>query len=116
MSGLSATAGVAVVEIEAPREVLFVIAGAPGPVGPAGPVGPQGVPGDSLAARAYAHDQTTPATVWTITHNTGFDPGGITVVTTDGFIAEDYGVQYLVAGLSLRLTFDNAISGVAYLS
>lgn len=84
-----------------------------GPPGPAGPPGGPGPPGPSGAA--FSHTQSTPATVWTITHDLGYNPGGL-VVVADGFIMDDFGIQYLTAGESLRLTFDVALAGVAYLS
>jgi hypothetical protein len=34
--------------------------------------GPQGPPGE--AAQGYRHNQTTPSSIWTITHNLGYMP------------------------------------------
>jgi hypothetical protein len=64
---------------------------------------------------SYAYTQTVPGTVWTITHNLGFDPAGV-LVFIDGFAVDEYGVQILVPGVSLRLSFDNSVVGVANLS
>ncbi len=71
---------------------------------------------ESQSARSYRHIQEQAATVWVISHGLGFDPAGLTVISSDGFVLDDFGVQYLAAGDSLRLAFDIAVSGVAYLS
>lgn len=44
--------------------------------GPAGPEGPQGPPGDDGvgAAQYYRHVQSSPESVWTVTHNLGYKP------------------------------------------
>ncbi len=63
-----------------------------------------------------AFAQTTPSTVWVIDHFLGFDPAGVLVVDADGFALDGVGVQYLIPGQTLRLTFDIAFAGVAYLS
>lgn len=54
--------------------------GPEGPTGPTGPTGPQGPAG--TGAVSYRHVQSTPASVWTITHNLGYRPGGIFVEDT----------------------------------
>ncbi len=74
--------------------------------GTGGPVGPQ----------AYRYTQNTPATVWTINHNLGFDPAGITVVDTDAYVRDGFAVQFLTAGQTIRLAFDQPIAGAAYIS
>lgn len=69
------------------------------------------------AATGYVHSQVTPATVWTpIEHNLGFDPAGIAVIDSDGYIRDGFGIQYLISGSTLRLSFDISLAGVAYLS
>jgi hypothetical protein len=65
---------------------------------------------------AFTHVQDIPSTVWQITHGLGYDPAGIAVVTADGYLADGFGIQYMTAGKSLRLSFDIALSGVAYCS
>lgn len=65
---------------------------------------------------AYVHHQAVAATVWTITHGLGFDPAGQLVVATNGDVLDGYGVQVLSTGASMRLSFDLAFSGTAYLS
>lgn len=86
-----------------------------GPVGATGPTGAKGDPGDA-ASSGYLHFQTVPATVWQIPHQLGYDPAGIVVIDVDGYTIDDGGVQYMTAGQSLRLSFDLAIAGTAYLS
>lgn len=70
----------------------------------------------TATSRSYIHQQVGAAAVWQITHNLGYDPGGITVISSDGYVADGAGTQYLTAGISLRLTFDISIAGTAYLS
>ena len=106
---------VAVVEIHGPEAGYIVdttgpgyqiveIGGAPGPPGPAGATG-----------TAHTHIQLTPATVWTITHNLGYDPAGILVVS-DGYVLDEVGVPILTPGEVMRLSFDISVAGVAHLS
>ena len=61
----------------------------------------------------YVHTQTTPLAVWNISHNLGFVPN-ITVVDSSGEVVEG-SYEYLNA-TTVRLTFDGAFSGKAYLS
>lgn len=84
--------------------------------GPPGPPGPQGVPGPpGPSGNAFAYTQSIPATVWTITHELGYDPGGIAVFS-GGYLIDEFGYQILTPGSSLRLSFDISIAGAAYLS
>ncbi len=80
-----------------------------------GIAGPKGDPG-TASTGAFVHTQLIPATVWTVEHDLGFNPAGITVVDTDNYQLDDFGVEYLIDGQTLRLTFDIAVSGAAYLS
>lgn len=76
-----------------------------------------GTGGGSGAPSSYVHRQTTPATVWTVTHNLGYDPAGLLVYdVASGALLEGYGVQILTPGVSLRLAFDLSFAGTAYLS
>ncbi len=102
------------VEIPVPAATLFEVVGRRGETGPAGPAGPPGPPAEVVTG--YQHTQDEPAAVWLIAHGLGFDPAGITVVSTDGFVMDGFGVQYLSAGATLRLSFDIGLAGVAYLS
>lgn len=72
--------------------------------------------GGNSTARAYQHSQPVAATVWTIPHNLGFDPAGLAVINTDGVVIDDPAVQYLTPGQVLRISFDTAVAGTAYLS
>lgn len=62
----------------------------------------------------YAHSQGTPSDVWTIDHNLGYNPGGITVVDSAGTIVE--GAYEYTSINQLIATFSGAFSGMAYLS
>lgn len=76
--------------------------------------GPQGPPGGGgSGSMYYAHHQTSPLTVWTITHNLGAKPNVSVVDSADSQVEGD--VQY-VDNNSLTLTFTGAFSGWAYLS
>jgi hypothetical protein len=95
-----------------PDEVVSVVS--VGILGPPGPQGPQGPPGNSAATLAYIHDQQVPLAVWTIDHNLGFIPGGITVIDTLGETV--WGQVAHPSANQTILTFSAAFSGVAYLS
>lgn len=71
--------------------------------------GPQGVSGGF-----YAHSQGSPSQTWTIDHNLGYNPGGITVVDSAGSIVE--GAYEYTSVNQLIATFSGAFSGTAYLS
>ncbi len=90
---------VSVVQISAPIAVLQEIVGA-----------------TDFLRQGHQFTQDTPATVWTVIHDLGFDPAGITVIDADGYHLDGFGIQYLESGKSLRLSFDLAYSGVVYLS
>jgi hypothetical protein len=79
---------------------------------------PQGQDLSASGARGYGyqHTQAVPATVWQITHALGYDPGGLTVISNDGYTIDDPAIQYLTTGQSLRLSFDTSVAGTAYLS
>lgn len=62
----------------------------------------------------YAHSQGTPSDTWTIDHNLGYNPGGITVVDSAGNIVE--GAYDYTSTNQLIATFSGAFSGMAYLS
>lgn len=74
------------------------------------------VKGAAGAAGGYRHQQSTPATVWQISHALGFDPAGLTVVSDTGDVMDGGVIQYLVSGQTLRLSFDISFAGTAYLS
>jgi hypothetical protein len=68
-----------------------------------------------VAASGYTHLQATPASVWLVTHNLGYDPGGVTVYS-EGFQMDEFGIHYVSPGQTLILTFDIALAGAANLS
>lgn len=87
-------------------------AGDDGPAGPPGPAGPQGPPG--ATGGTYLHDQATPSDVWTIVHNLGFKPGGITV--TDSAGTEVDGIRKHIDVNTLEIHFEAPMGGYAALS
>lgn len=99
-------------------EVLLTTAGtveiATGPLGERGQRGPAGDTGPA-GNTSYAHAQAVSATVWLITHELGYDPAGLLVIS-DGYVMDGCGVQVLEPGVSLRLSFDISLAGTAYLS
>jgi hypothetical protein len=94
--------------------------GPPGEQGPEGPPGPQGAPGpQGDPGGQHHHVQGTPASIWVINHDLGFNPGGIVVVDSGGDTHEGL-VEYLDVN-TVRITFLVAgvpagFSGHAYLS
>jgi hypothetical protein len=72
--------------------------------------------GPTVTPGGFIFYQDSPAAVWQVDHELAFDPAGIAVFSSDGYLCTDYGVQYLVAGRIVRLSFDISIAGVAYLS
>ncbi len=99
------TAPAQVVEVLASQAVLVEVSSAM-----------TAAPAAEPAGTGYRYEQTQPATVWTIDHYLGYDPGGISVVSDDGYLLDDFGVQYLMPDRILRLSFDIPVAGVAYLS
>ena len=61
----------------------------------------------------YVYTQTTPSSVWTITHGLGFIPN-ITVVDSAGTVIE--GSYNYANSTTVQLTFAAAFAGKAYLS
>lgn len=61
----------------------------------------------------YVHTQSIPASVWNITHNLGFMPN-ITVVNSSEEVVE--GSYEYLNSTTVKLTFNGAFSGKAYLS
>ena len=71
--------------------------------------GPQGNSGGF-----YNHIQGSPATVWTINHNMGYNPGGIIVLDSAGAVVEG---SYEFPNVNRVIaTFSSGFSGNAYLS
>lgn len=78
-------------------------------VGPAGPAGPAGVGGGN-----YTHIQSTPSTTWTVVHNLGYHPGGVSVIDSAG--TKVYGDITHISVNQLVINFSAGFSGKAYLS
>lgn len=73
-----------------------------------GPSGPSG------ASATYTHTQSSPQASWTITHNLGYNPGGVSVVDSAG--SKCYGDVVFVSENQLVVNFSSAFSGKAYIS
>jgi len=78
-------------------------------IGPAGPAGAAGASGGS-----YVHTQSTPSTTWTVVHNLGYFPGGVSVVDSAG--TKVYGDITHANVNQLVINFSAGFSGKAYLS
>lgn len=65
------------------------------------------------AQTAYTHDQMSPSTTWSVTHNLGFKPSVFVVDTSDNVCFGD--VAYTNAN-ALTITFAQSFGGKAYLS
>lgn len=74
-----------------------------------GPSGPSGA-----SASTYTHTQSSPQASWTITHNLGYNPGGVSVVDSAG--SKCYGDVTFVSENQLVVNFSSAFSGKAYIS
>jgi len=63
---------------------------------------------------SYVHNQSTPAALWTITHNLEFFPAGVTVIDSAGANVE--GDVTHINAQQLTILFSGAFTGKAYLS
>jgi hypothetical protein len=89
---------------ETPRTVVEVSdIGLPGPKGDAG-----------ISGGHYVHTQSVPSASWTITHDLGYYPGGVSIVDSGG--TKVYGDVTFISQSTLVVTFNAAFSGKAYLS
>jgi len=70
----------------------------------------KGVTGGGADAH-YSHTQSTPESVWEVTHNLGKKPSVIVVDSADTVVMG--GIEYINLN-SVRLTFVGAFSGKAY--
>jgi len=82
------------------------------PSGPVGPEGPKGDKGDTAAA-SYVHEQSTPSTTWTVSHQLDFYPA-VTVVDSGG--NDVVGSISYVDRDNLVITFGVPFGGKAFLS
>jgi hypothetical protein len=62
----------------------------------------------------YRHTQSVPSDTWTINHNVGYYPGGISVVDSGGNVV--IGNVNHISNTSLTITFTAAFSGYAHIS
>lgn len=89
-------------------KIHYLELSAPGPQGPQGPAGPAGAPGGSR----YTHTQTTPASVWMVNHNLGYEPLFCTVIVGDEDIT--WAVDITHTGLNtLTVGFSQPVAGKA---
>lgn len=63
--------------------------------------------------KSYTHNQSAPATTWTINHNLGKNPS-VSLVDTAG--TQVFGSVHYVSSTQLTVTFSVAFSGTAYLN
>jgi len=84
-------------------------AGATGPAGPAGPVGPAGASGGS-----YIHHQSSALATWTVTHNLGYYPGGISVIDSAETVVIGDITHINIS--TFTVSFSTAFSGKVYVS
>ena len=63
---------------------------------------------------SYRHTQGTPATTWTIDHNLGYEPGGVSIVDSGGTIVTGT-VNYSSVD-RIVVSFTSAFGGKAYIS
>ncbi|WP_051949302.1 hypothetical protein [Methylosinus sp. PW1] len=80
-------------------------------VGPPGADGPQGLPGRD--ATTFTWDQASASNIWAIAHNLGRFPG---VTTVDPFGAVFEGTVSYVDANNVRVEFNAAVNGKAYLN
>lgn len=73
---------------------------------------PAGVSGGT----AYKHNQASPASIWMVEHQLGFDPGGVLAHDLTGQPIGFPVVLYKDVGQSLWLSFDHPVAGTATLS
>lgn len=78
-------------------------------VGNSGPAGAAGVSGGN-----YTHVQSAPSAAWTVTHNLGYFPGGVSVIDSAG--TKVYGDITHSTVNQLVVIFSAGFSGKAYLS
>lgn len=89
--------------------------GSAGPVGATGPAGPTGPAGASGAGGGtYVHTQSAPSTTWTVAHNLGYYPGGVSVIDSAG--TKVYGDITHTNTNQLVINFTAGFSGKVYLS
>ena len=78
-------------------------------VGLSGPAGASGAAGGN-----YTHTQSSPSATWTVIHNLGINPGGVSVVNSAG--TKVYGDVTYTNTNELVINFIGSFSGKAYIS
>lgn len=84
-----------------------IVVTTPGPQGPAGPATPFVV-----SYVSYTHTQSSPASVWTINHNLGFNP---VPVVLDSAGTQCEGTLIYLTLNTMTITFSSAFAGYAYI-
>lgn len=90
--------------------------GPTGPTGATGPTGPTGPQGASVfaAAGTYIHTQSSASATWTVVHNLGYFPGGVSVVDSAG--SKVYGDVTHTSVNQLVINFTAGFGGKVYIS
>lgn len=73
--------------------------------------GPAAIPTTSTV---YTHTQATASASWTINHNLGYYPGGVSIVDSAG--SKVYGDVTFISENQLVINFSSAFGGKAYIS
>ena len=63
---------------------------------------------------SYKHTQGVPSTTWTINHNLGYEPGGVSIVDSSGTIVT--GTVTYASINQIVVSFTSAFGGKAYIS
>lgn len=66
------------------------------------------------SVNTYTHIQSTPSTTWTVVHNLGYHPGGVSVIDSAG--TKVYGDVTHINNNQLVINFSAGFSGKVYLS
>lgn len=66
------------------------------------------------SSTAYVHNQASAASSWTINHNLGYYPGGVSIIDSAG--SKVYGDVTFVSENQLVVNFSAAFGGKAYVS
>ncbi len=62
----------------------------------------------------YTHTQGSPSTTWTINHDLGYEPGGVSIVDSGGTIVT--GTVTYASVNQIVVSFTSAFGGKAYIS
>jgi hypothetical protein len=89
------------------------IQGVPGDEGKIGPAGPSGLSGDGSGSGTYIYNQMVSSSEWVILHSLGSYPS-VTIVDSAGSVV--VGDVIYTSSEELRVLFNSAFSGLAYLN